>query len=386
MVALTYAEFLNRSKSGLIARGAEDVLPPDGRGPDWTAGWDQVLLSREPGSNTLYAFTCSGDLNAKDLSARLDRLSQGLAGTDVLALGPLKLTAVVAFPSGADQGVHRAARRLAPSAYYPGLRPSTWTVDLAAGTVRGPRFSSSAEVRAVLEGAASPAAPSPWEEDPGVLQQRHHHQLGAFQRLMSGRQPVVTYALIAVNVAIFLVMYTSGALNSNQGIQSYGAVSAELVERGEWWRLLTSMFLHASFAHILFNMTSLFAVGTLAERLYGSTRFLLIYLGAGIIGGLASFTWALVAGNPAELGLGASGAIFGIAGALLTVRFQPSDVIPLALRQRVSSAMAPLVAISLPLSYALTPNVDNSAHIGGLLGGMALSFVFPLTRRASESP
>jgi membrane associated rhomboid family serine protease len=290
---------------------------------------------------------------------------------------------VIAFSGGVDPKAERKALGLAPSAYYAGLRPSTWTVDLEDGQVRGPRFSSDGVLRPVLAAAAS-GGDLPGEGYADLLQQRHLRQLGAFQELMRGRQPVVTYALIAVNVAIFVLMYASGALNTGSGIQSYGAVSAQLVEQGQWWRLITSMFLHASFAHILFNMTSLFAVGTLAERLYGSVKFLAIYLGAGVVGGLASMGWALVAGNPAELGLGASGAIFGVAGALLTLRFQPSDVVPLALRQRVSSAMAPLVAISLPLSYALTPNVDNSAHIGGLLGGMALSFLLPVARRVPE--
>jgi rhomboid protease GluP len=77
--------------------------------------------------------------------------------------------------------------------------------------------------------------------------------------------------------------------------------------------------------------------------------------------------------------VGASGAIFGIAGALMTLRFQRSDVIPLSVRQRISSSMLMLVVINL-IVLAFTPNIDNAAHIGGLAGGMALSFVFPLVR------
>jgi rhomboid protease GluP len=83
------------------------------------------------------------------------------------------------------------------------------------------------------------------------------------------------------------------------------------------------------------------------------------------------------------LGVGASGAIFGVAGALVAVRLHPSDVIPQRLRQRVSTSMLPLVAVSLIFAY-LTPGVDNAAHVGGLLGGVLLSFVFPLPRRIPE--
>jgi rhomboid protease GluP len=164
-------------------------------------------------------------------------------------------------------------------------------------------------------------------------------------------------------------------------VRDWGAQSPSLIEHGQWWRLFTEMFLHASLTHILFNMASLLAIGTLAERLYGSAKFLAIYLGAGLIGSLVSFSYAVAQGNLNVLGVGASGAIFGVAGALMTVRFQHTDVIPAALRRRVSSSIAPLVLVSLFLA-AVTPYVDNSAHLGGLIGGMALSFAFPLTKRA----
>ena len=164
-------------------------------------------------------------------------------------------------------------------------------------------------------------------------------------------------------------------------VREWGAQSPSLIQHGQWWRLITEMFLHASLTHIVFNMASLLAIGTLAERLYGSAKFLAIYLGAGLIGSVVSFSFAVAQGHLSILGVGASGAIFGVAGALLTVRFQQSEVIPAALRRRVSSSMAPLVLISLFLA-AVTPYVDNSAHLGGLFGGMILSFTFPLVKTA----
>jgi rhomboid protease GluP len=91
-----------------------------------------------------------------------------------------------------------------------------------------------------------------------------------------------------------------------------------------------------------------------------------------------------MSGNTNIVGVGASGAIFGVAGALVTVRFQRSDAIPLSVRQKVSSSMLPLVGISLLIAY-LTPHVDNAAHMGGLLSGMLLSLVLPLTRRIEDT-
>jgi rhomboid protease GluP len=212
---------------------------------------------------------------------------------------------------------------------------------------------------------------------------RHHQQLDAFRMVVGGRQPLVCYALIAINVAIFLLLYTRGGPSDETALRDMGALSPQLVENGDWWRLVTSMFLHASVPHILFNMTSLFAVGTLAERLYGSAKFLAIYLGAGLIGSICSVAFAVMSGQINELGVGASGAIFGVAGALIAVRFHPSDIIPERLRQRVSSSLIPLVLVSLVFAY-LTPHVDNAAHVGGLAGGILLSFVFPLPRRIPE--
>jgi rhomboid protease GluP len=220
----------------------------------------------------------------------------------------------------------------------------------------------------------------------------HASRTNQFYDLMRGRQPFVTYSLVLINVAIFVVMIGfsgSNALSTvlhggpvaDGTVRDWGAQSPTLIEHGQWWRLFSELFLHASLTHIVFNMASLLAIGTLAERLYGSAKFLAIYLGAGLIGSAVSFAFAVAQGNLSILGVGASGAIFGVAGSLLTVRFQHSDVIPAALRRRVSSSMAPLVLISLFLA-AVTPYVDNSAHIGGLIGGLGLSFVFPLVKTA----
>jgi rhomboid protease GluP len=256
--------------------------------------------------------------------------------------------------------------------------------DLPGNQVLAGRFNRSPE-RVALQAAIHQARDGDVLDAQGVsaMQRESMQRTEAFYSLMQGRQPIVTYGLIVINVALYWLLYARGGPDSETALRAMGALSPILIEHGQWWRLFTAIFLHASVPHILFNMVSLFAVGTLAERLYGSMRFLAIYLGSGLIGSLTSFTYAVVSGNTNVLGVGASGAIFGVAGALLTVRYQRSDVIPQRLRQRISTSLLPLVAFSLIFAF-LTPHVDNSAHIGGLIGGMLLSFVFPLLNEVPD--
>jgi membrane associated rhomboid family serine protease len=334
-----------------------------------------LLLADNPGSTTLYAFT--EDPGDGGLDRRLDELATGLTRAGVLSHGPVNLVAVVAL----DGTPHRDSRslvRTAPRTYYENLRPFVWTIDLESGQVAAPRRFGQPEGREQLEKAADIVGST---FDVGALSDagtQHGRQMTTFRNLVQGRRPIATYALIALNVAMFgLVSFAGGTYESN--LPRFGALIPSDVMHGQWWRLVAAMFLHAGAAHILFNMVSLFVVGSLAERLYGSLKFLGIYLGSGLLASLAGFFYSLAIGDMSTPHVGASGAIFGIAGALMTLRFQRSDVIPLSVRQRISSSMLMLVVINL-IVLAFTPNIDNAAHIGGLAGGMALSFVFPLVR------
>lgn len=383
-MAVAYDLFLARAASGLATYGAQMLPANHNIGAAWTEGWDRILLLDNPGAATLYAFCALDEDPLVTARTRLDRLAAGVAGSGLISgAGPLQIVTVFAFPNGLQQTAFRSITRLAPSKYHPGLRPSSWVVDLVSERVFTGRRIKTREAELLRQAAAASGGIEILDAD-GVntLQRQHHLRTVAFYDLMRGRQPIVTYALIAVNVVVYLSLYLYGNPESEQTLRNFGALSPLLVEQGQWWRLLTSMFLHAGIAHILFNMTSLFAIGTLAERLYGSSKFLAIYLGSGLIGSLASFGYAVATGNLNVLGVGASGAIFGVAGCLLTVRFQQSDIIPQQLRDRVSSSLLPLVLISLIFAF-LTPYVDNGAHLGGLAGGMALSFVFALDKRLS---
>lgn len=370
-----YWSFLDRAEAALGSIGAFPVARVGvAAGPPWASGWDLVMALDAPGGSTIYALTPVGH----GLRTKVDSLAKGLSDSGLISGAPLTLVIVPVITSDGESR-RVLSGRSDPSVYYPGLHPRTWVADLPAGRLRA-GFRPGAEGSNVLTRAVQGDISGLARADSG----KQSRQADAFRTLVGGRQPLVTYALIVINVALFLLVYTRGGPSNETALRDFGALSPQLVENGQAWRMFTALFLHASVPHILFNMTSLFAVGTLAERLYGSSKFLAIYVGAGLIGSLCSFAFAVMSGQMNELGVGASGAIFGVAGALVAIRFHTSDVIPERLRRRVSSSMAPLVAVSLIFAY-LTPHIDNAAHVGGLCGGILLSFIFPLPRRIPEN-
>ncbi len=376
----SYDQFLRNAVAVLSAEGAQTLLPPpiNREAPSWAADWDSVLLSDAPGAQTLYAFTSGGEASRDELQSRLNRLAQGIANSGMLGGAPMSLVAIIALEGSAEVQNQRKLTGLTPAAFYTGLRPTTWVADLAAQRVYAPGLRRP-DIASTLEATLGPSGSTIEPHRIDALRRTQVERNQAFYELMRGRQPLVTYALIAINLLVFGFESANGGSDNVQTLLNLGALSPILIQQGQWWRLCTAIFLHAGVAHILFNMTSLFAVGTLAERLYGSPRFLAIYLGAGLIGSISSVAYGAMTGQAHEVGVGASGAIFGVAAALVTVRFQRSNVIPDRLRRRISSSMLPLVAFSLVFAY-LTPHVDNSAHLGGIVGGAILSFVFPLTR------
>jgi rhomboid protease GluP len=179
----------------------------------------------------------------------------------------------------------------------------------------------------------------------------------------------VTPILVAANVAVFVAAALAGAgifFPDADVMTRLGTNYGPLTTHGQWWRLLTSMFLHFGLLHLAFNMWALLVGGRLVERLYGSPAFLIIYVAAGVCGSLASLLW-----NPAVNSAGASGAIFGVYGAMLAFFLRKGTFIPatVMLEQRTSAV---LVIVYNLYAGLRNPGIDNAAHIGGLLGGFAL--------------
>ena len=173
-----------------------------------------------------------------------------------------------------------------------------------------------------------------------------------------------TFSLMAVTVLIFLAQLLGKALAGDDIVLYYGAKINANLAAGEVWRLVTPIFLHAGLLHIAVNMYSLYALGPAVERFFGRTRFLVVYLLSGISGVLLSL---VLSPNPS---VGASGAIFGLLGALAAFlylhRATFGQLGAMQLRQLVIVAL-------INLALGLTPGIDNWGHVGGLTAGVALS-------------
>jgi membrane associated rhomboid family serine protease len=180
-------------------------------------------------------------------------------------------------------------------------------------------------------------------------------------------KPVVTYVLLGIDVAIFLLLLVAGADPAATGL----AMSPFDVAQGAYWQLITSAFLHYGFLHIAFNMYVLFALGPTMERILGHSRYLLLFLLSALGGGVASYAFSEVG----VVSLGASGAIFGLMGALVVAGRKLNYNIT-----QVLVLLAINIAIGfLPLGGGIA--IDWRAHLGGLVAGAAASAVFVLAPR-----
>ena len=181
------------------------------------------------------------------------------------------------------------------------------------------------------------------------------------------RRTVVSWGLLVINVAVWAAMERSGGSEDQEVLLRFGAMFGPLIANGEYWRLFTAMFLHVGFMHLLFNGIGLLIFGRMLERIFGHYRFATIYFLAGLSGSVASYSF-----NPAVIGAGASGAIFGVLGALAAFFLIRRDVLGDVGRQ-YRSGLALIVLINLAFGF-FVPGIDNWAHLGGLGGGLVLGF------------
>jgi membrane associated rhomboid family serine protease/Flp pilus assembly protein TadD len=181
--------------------------------------------------------------------------------------------------------------------------------------------------------------------------------------------PTVTQILLGINVAVFLGMALSGISITDpttQDLLRWGANSAGLTLSGDWWRLVTNVFLHIGIIHIALNMWCLWSLGTVCESLYGSWTFAAVYLISGVSGSLVSIAY-----HPHVVSAGASGAIFGIAGALISSYY--FGEFSTSRSAMAGSLRSVLVFAGYNLFFgAISGVTDNAAHVGGLAGGLIL--------------
>jgi len=179
----------------------------------------------------------------------------------------------------------------------------------------------------------------------------------------------LTQVLVGANVMVFIAMVIASGPSldfTNRVMDVFGANYGPFTLSGQWWRLLTYMFLHGGLMHIAFNMWCLWDLGRLCESLYGRWTFAAIYLITGVAGGLASIAW-----NPQVLSVGASGAIFGLAGALLASFYLGEFSVPKVAIQGTLRSLLFFVGFNV-LFGAMVSGIDNACHVGGLASGLIL--------------
>ena len=182
----------------------------------------------------------------------------------------------------------------------------------------------------------------------------------------------VTPLVIAANIAVFAVMVAQGIQVLGGRAEEYlrfGANFAPLTTGGEWWRLFTSTFIHFGIVHLAFNMWALWDSGRLTERLFGNAWFAALYVFAGLCGGSASMFW-----NQEVISGGASGAIFGVFGALLAYMTVERGSIPPATLNHLRVSTSTFVVYSLFYGFVQS-GIDNAAHLGGLAGGFIMGLI-----------
>jgi len=173
--------------------------------------------------------------------------------------------------------------------------------------------------------------------------------------------PVVTYWLIGVNVLVYLITVAQGAGINQPGGKLFEKwiLFGPFVARGDWWRLITAAFLHGSVVHIALNMLALYWLGGAVETYLGPLRYLALYL----VSGLAGSAGALL-DKPLAPTVGASGAIFGILGAMLIIEYQATG--------SLAGQALSLIAINLVFTFTIS-NIAIGGHIGGLIGGILVT-------------
>lgn len=178
---------------------------------------------------------------------------------------------------------------------------------------------------------------------------------------ITNKKPYITYTLVAVNVLVFIIMTFSGGTTNIPNLLRFGASFQPYILAGQWYRLITPMFIHIGFEHLFLNMLTLYFCGIFLEQLFGWWRFSIIYFIAGIGGNLLSAALA-----PTTVSAGASTAIFGMFGAfvMLGVVYRES-----AYFQALGRQFGILIVLN--LAFALWPGtgIDILGHVGGLIGG-----------------
>lgn len=203
------------------------------------------------------------------------------------------------------------------------------------------------------------------------INEHNKRDASRMEKLFKSKFPMFTYIIMTLCVVLYFIPLLFGVYNY---IINKFCVYAPYIRGGEYYRLVTGMFLHGGFFHLLFNCYALYLIGAQVESLLGKFKFLIIYLFSGICGSLFSMIFG---GNAASIG--ASGAIFGLMGSLCYFGYYYR----VYLGNIVKSQIIPLIFFNLMLGF-ITPGVDNFAHIGGLIGGTLITIALGVKDKSSN--
>lgn len=236
---------------------------------------------------------------------------------------------------------------------------------------------------------ASEAVISEWKEKIALLKEETiktaEHEIKEAQEIdkvmnFSKSNLYVTYGIMAINIVVFVLMVTGGvSFITPTGIDiiRWGANFSPLTLSGDWWRLITCFFVHVGIIHLALNMYALFMAGVYLEPLLGKTRYIVAYLSTGVFASLVSLWWHK---DPVP-SAGASGAIFGLYGvflAFLTTKFLPRQI-----RKGLLQSIGVFVVYN--LIYGMKSGIDNAAHIGGLVSGFVIGYLYYMTMKADNA-
>ena len=194
------------------------------------------------------------------------------------------------------------------------------------------------------------------------------NDLDAFERILHDRKSPLNFIIIIINIIVIIAVAATGGTDNIDHMLEAGAAYTPYIMNGEWYRLFTSMFLHFGFLHIAGNMLLLFFIGDYAERYLGKIRYILLYIGGGLIGNLVSL-WVELSSGDYSVSAGASGAVFAVLGALAAMAVKNGGrLYDISLKNLII-----LVGLQIVFSFTTT-GVDVVAHIGGLAGGFVISY------------
>ena len=231
-----------------------------------------------------------------------------------------------------------------------------------------------------VESSATPEQATLWQQQVAALQQQTiiiaEEEMQAAEeaeKIMkaSAGSRRVTYTIIGINILVFIAMAVSGVSITEPTLQqlvNWGANYKPYTTGGEWWRLVTCVFVHIGIIHLLFNMYALYIIGNYLEPMLGRVRYTAAYISTGIFASLFSIWWH----NDEAVSAGASGAIFGLYGLFLALL--TTSLIPTHVRKALLQSIAIFVGYN--LLYGLKSGVDNAAHLGGLISGFALGYLY----------